>query len=161
MLQASSGFDDVLRRIEIEKGYKEAEYKNDPVKLERYMRMDYQSTKDRYEKLLADNQKSFRPAFDKVETLLKMPASELSEPAIVKEDPHDHLSYLFTNDNDPNGKILIKPNPAYFNKKLPRSSPQFFSVIMIGSDKDPIAAKAMAGITKAVDFTMLKNMLAK
>jgi hypothetical protein len=161
MLEASSGFRDILKNKEIEKGFKEKEYKNDAVKLERYMRMDYQSTKDRYEKLLADNEKTFRPAFSKVESRLKMSSSELGEPAIVKKDPNDPLSYLFTDDGDPNGQVLIKPNPAYFNKKLSRSSPQFISVTLVGNGKDPIAARAMTDIMTAVDFSLLKNMLAK
>ena len=79
------------------------------------MKMDYLSTKDRYEKQLADNEKNYKPAFTKIETLLKMPATELNEPAIVKQDPNDHLSYLFTDDNDGFGKILkFKPNHRYF-----------------------------------------------
>ena len=123
--------------------------------------MDYQSTKDRYGKLLAENDKQYQSAFSKIESLLKHPASELSQPAIVKDDPNDHLSYLFTDDNDPNGKILIKPNSQYFNKTLSRSSPQFFSVYVIGNHRDPIAAKAMADLTKAVDFSLLKSMLGK
>lgn len=161
MSNASSGFKNVLKNIEIEKSYKEKEYKNDAAKLQRYLKMDYQSTKDRYEKLLAENERTFKPAFVKVESLLKMPAAELSQPAIIKQDPNDHLSYLFTEDEDPFARILIKPNPAYFNKTLPRSSPQFFSVYIIGSPKDPIAATAMRDITKAVDFVKLKNMLGK
>ena len=100
MLATASGFNDVLRNIEIEKTYKETEYKNDPEKLKHYIKMDYQPGKERYEKLLADNEKNFQPAFAKLELLLKMPATELSQPAIVKIDPHDHLSYLFTDDED-------------------------------------------------------------
>ena len=161
MLATASGFNDVLKNIEIEKTYKETEYKNDPEKLKQYIKMDYQPGKERYEKLLADNEKNFQPAFTKLEALLKMPATELSQPAIVKIDPHDHLSYLFTDDDDPFGKILIKPNPAYFNKNLPRSSAQFFSVYIIGNPKDPIASKVMTDIIKAVDFAALKNMLGK
>jgi hypothetical protein len=161
MSNASLGFKDVLKNIEIEKTYKEKEYKNDAVKLQRYLKMDYQSTKDRYEKLLAENEKMFKPAFIKVDSLLKMPVADLSQSAIVKQDPNDHLSYLFTKDEDPFGKILIKPNPAYFNKTLPRSSPQFFSVYITGNPNDPITAVAMADIIKAVDFAKLKNMLAK
>ena len=160
-VSSASGFNDVLKNIEIEKSYKEKEYKNDPEKLSRYIKMDYQSTKDRYEKLLAENDKPYQSAFSKIESLLKLPASELSQSAIVKGDPNDHLSYLFTDDNDPFGKILIKPNPAYFNKKLPRSSPQFFWVHIIGNHKDPIAAKNMGDIMSAVDFAALKNMLGK
>lgn len=161
MVTSASGFKDVLKNNEIEKTYKEAEYKNDPEKLSRYLKMDYQPTRERYEKLLAENDKKYKPAFTRVESLLKMSAAELNETAIVKVDPQDHLSYLFTDDNDPFGKILIQPNPAYFNKKLPRSSPQFFSVYIIGNHKDPVSRKAMADLIKAVDFEVLKSMLGK
>jgi len=150
-----------LDGIEIERGYKEKEYKNDPAKLAHYMKMDYNNIKERYEKLLADNEKRFKPAFDKIDALLKMPEAELNQPAIVKMDPHDALAYLFVDDEDPMGEVLVKPNPAYFNKKLPRSSPQFFWVSVRANQKDPIAAKFMTDIMKAVDFTTLKNMLGK
>ena len=159
--QSASGFQDVLDRLEIEKTYKEKEYKNDPEKLKKYMKMDYTDSKTRYEKLIRDNEKTFQPAFEKIETQLKMSAAELNQPAIVKMDPKDHLSYLFTDDNDPFGRILIKPNPGYFNKKLPRSTPQFFWVQVTGSHKDPIAANFISDIIKAVDFSLLKNMLGK
>lgn len=160
MLALASHFREVLADNDISKKNKEIEFKNDPEKLKKYMKMDYLSTKERYEKLLGDNDKSYKPAFDKIDKQLKLPAAELNEQAIVKHDPYDHLSFLFTDDNDPFGEVLIKPNPAYF-KKLPKSSPQFFSVFLTGSHKDPIAAKFMTDIMKAVDFTTLKNMLGK
>jgi hypothetical protein len=158
---SSSSFKETLDNIEIEKKYKETEFKNDPDKLQKYLKMDYQPRKDRYRKLLSENEKSYQPAFAKIEALLKMPTAELSQAAIVKMDPHDNgLSYLFTNDNDPFGKVLIKPNPAYF-RKLPKSSPQFFWIYVKGDPKDPIAAKAMTDLMSAVDYTVLKNMLGK
>ena len=161
MLMAASGFKDVLKNKEIEKGFKEKEYKNDPEKLKKYMKMDYLEVKARYEKLLSDNEKDYKPAFDKIEKQLKMPAAELNQQAIVKLDPHgSHLAYLFTDDSDGFGQVLIKPNPAYF-KKLPKSSPQFFWIFLRGSHKDPIALKFMTDIMKAVDFATLKNMLGK
>ena len=160
-LMSASGFQDVLKNNEIEKGFKEKEYKNDPEKLNKYMKMSYLSTKERYEKLLRDNEKDYQPAFEKIEAQLKTAASELNQPAIVKIDPHDHLSYLFTDDDDPFGQILIKPNPAYFNKKLPGSAPQFFSIYIRGNQKDPVVAKFMSDIIKAVDFAALKNLLGK
>lgn len=161
MRSAASGFKDVLDRLEIEKGFKEKEYKNDPEKLSRYMKMDYNDSKARYEKLIADNDKKFKPAFNKLESQLKKSESELNQPAIVKQDPNDYLAYLFTDDNDPMGQVLIKPNPGYFNKKLPRSSPQFFWIYVRANHKEPIAAKFMADIMKAVDFAALRNMLGK
>jgi hypothetical protein len=160
-LISASGFVDVLKGIEIEKKYKEAEYKNDAAKLQRYMKMDYLPVKENYEKLLANNDKNYKPAFDKIEAQLKLPADELNQQAIVKNDPNDYLSYLFTDDNDGFGKILIKPNPGYFNRKLPRSTPQFFWVYVRANHKEPIATRFMADIMKAVDFAKLKTMLGK
>lgn len=161
MEMEQGSFKDVLKNNEIAKKYKETEYKNDPDKLQRYMKMEYLSIKERYEKELASIEKRYKAAFAKIETLLSLPASELNQSAIVRQDPSDHLSYQFTDDNDSFGKILIKPNPGYFNKKLPKSSPQFFWVYIRGNHKEPIAAKFMADIMKAVDFNALKNMLGK
>ena len=161
MLMAASGFKDVLKNKEIEKGFKEKEYKSEPEKLKKYMKMDYLEIKARYEKLLSDNEKDYKPAIDKIEQQLKMPAAELNQQAIVKLDPlGSHSAYLFTDDSDPSGQVLIKPNPAYF-KKLPKSSPQFFGISLEGCHTEPIAAKFMTDIMKAVDFAALKNMLGK
>jgi hypothetical protein len=158
---AAAGFRDVLKSIETEKSYKEKEFKDDPAKMSKYLKMDYQQIKARYEKLLADNDTYFAPAFTAIETQLSMPAAELDKPAIVKSDPHSSLNYLFTTDDDPFCRILIKPNPSYFNKKLSKSTPQFFSVYVRADSQDAIAAKFMTDIIKAVDFNLLKNMLGK
>jgi hypothetical protein len=158
---AERNFKDVLNNIEIERKFKAEEYKGDPERLKKYMKMDYNNIKQRYEKLLAETDQKYRPAFLKIETLLGMDASALSQPSIVKNDPQDYLSYLFVDESDPMGEILIKPNPSYFNKKLPRYTPQFFSVFITGSHKDPIASRCMEGIIKAVDFKALKNMIGK
>lgn len=161
MLNAAAGFKDVLKNIEMEKGLMKTEYKNDPEKLTKYMK-GYNYTKDRYEKFLADNEKNYKPEFDKIETLLTMSAEELNQHAIVKLDPNANLSsYLFTDDNDPSGEILIKPNPVYFNKKISRSAPQFFWINVIWNHNDPIATKFNSDIKTAVDFAALKNMLGK
>jgi len=108
-----------------------------------------------------NTEKNYKNALAKLETLLKMPSDESGQPAIVKQDPSDYLSYLFTTDNDPFGKVLIKPNPGYFNSKLTRSSPQFFLVNITGNEKDPVASKVMTDLMKDFDFSALKNMLGK
>ena len=161
MLEAAGGFKDILKNLEIEKGLMEKEYKNDPEKLAKYMK-GYNYTKDRYEKFLADNEENYKPEFEKIETFLEMPAVELNQHAIVKLDPNANLaSYLFTDDNDPFGEVLIKPNPGYFNTKLPRSTPQFFWVNVIWNHNDPIATRFSEDIVNAVDFETLKKMLGK
>lgn len=104
---------------------------------------------------------NFKNALAKIETLLKMPAGELGQPAIVKRDPNDYLSYLFTTDDDSFGRVLIKPNPGYFNSKLSRSSPQFFLVNITGNEKDNIAAKVISDVMKNIDFSALRNILGK
>lgn len=161
MLDAERGFKDILKNLEMEKGFEEVEFKNDPEKLAKYLK-GYHYSKDRYEKFLADNEENYKPEFDKIETLSQMPAEELNQHAIVKLDPNANLaSYLFTDDNDPFGEILIKPNPGYFNKKLTRSTPQFFWVNLIWNHNDPIATKFSEDIMKAVEFEKLKSMIGK
>ena len=106
-------------------------------------------------------EQDFKNALAKIETLLKMPSGESDQPAIVKQDPNDYLSFLFTTNDDPFSKVLIKPNPGYFNSKLPRSSPQFIVVNVTGDEKEPVAAKVMMDVIKDLDFTALRNMLGK
>ena len=113
------------------------------------------------ESLKSKTEQEFKNALAKIETLMKMPSDESGQPAIVKQDPADYLSYLFTINSDAFGKVLIKPNPGYFNSKLPRSSPQFFVVNISGNEKEPVAAKVITDLMKNFDFTALKNMLGK
>lgn len=156
----ASGFKDVLKNNEISKTYKEKEYKNDAEKMARFTRMDYEPTKERYNKMLTDIDKQYEAAFKKIDDQLKGAAAELNEFAIVKMDPKDHLSYVFVDGDDKMGKVLIRPNPSYF-KKVPRSTPQFFCITVTGDPKEPIANQAMEGLMKAVDFVGLKAMLGK
>ena len=111
--------------------------------------------------LKTKTEQDFKKALAKIEILMKMPSSESDQPAIVKQDPNDYLSFLFTTNDDPFRKVLIKPNPGYFNSKLPRSSPQFIVVNVIGNNNEPVAAKVMTDVIKDLDFTALRNMLGK
>jgi hypothetical protein len=55
----------------------------------------------------------------------------------------------------------IKPNLAYYHNKLPKSSPQFFTVVYKIAKDGAVFDDNMEAIKKAVDFAMLKNMLGK
>jgi hypothetical protein len=79
----------------------------------------------------------------------------------VKRDPNDTYNYLFTDDNDKFGEVLIKLNPSYFNKKLSKTVPQFFLIYITWNHNEPIATKFREDIISAVDFATLKNMLGK
>jgi hypothetical protein len=107
----------------------------------------------------AKTEQDFKKALAKIESLMKMLSGESDQPAIVKQDPNDYLSFLFTTNDDPFSKVLIKPNPGYFNSKLPRSSPQFIVVNVTGNNNEPVAAKVMTDVIKDLDFTALRNML--
>jgi hypothetical protein len=109
----------------------------------------------------AKTEQDYKKALEKIETEMKMSSGESDQPAIVKQDTHDYLSFLFTTNDDPFAKVLIKPNPGYFNSKLPRSAPQFFVVNITGNEKEPVAAKVMKDIMMDFDFTGLKNILGK
>jgi hypothetical protein len=150
-----------LKQLEQQKTQLQAEYKNDPEKFQRYLKNDYQYNKDRFEKDVTRTEQNFNTALTKIETLLKMPSGELGQPAIVKKDSNDYLSYLFTTNEDKFGHILIRPNPGYFINKLSRSSPQFFLVNVTGSEEDPVSARVLTDLMKDFDFSVLKNMLGK
>ena len=106
-------------------------------------------------------EQDYKNALAKIETLMKTTSGESDQPAIVKQDTHDYLSFLFTTNDDPFARVLIKPNPGYFNSKLPRSSPQFIVVNVIGNNNEPVAAKVMTDVIKDMDFTALRNLLGK
>ena len=148
-----------LKMNELTKTQLETEYKSDPERLKRYLKNTYLFNKEKYEKGIIKSEQEFNNAFAGIEILLKMSASELEQPAIVRQDPHDYLSYQFTTDDDPFGRVLIQPNPAYFNEKLPRAMPQFIMVNVVGDTKNQITAKAIGDIIKAIDFAALKKMV--
>ena len=160
MENSAIGLKDNLKTIELEKTLTEKEYKSDPEKLKKYVK-GYQYTKDKYEKFLTDNEKPFKLAFENIETQLQMSAEILNQKAIVKRDPNDTYNYLFTDDNDKFGEVLIKLNPSYFNKKLSKTVPQFFLIYITWNHNEPIATKFREDIISAIDFATLKNMLGK
>ncbi|WP_315821409.1 hypothetical protein [Paraflavitalea speifideaquila] len=57
--------------------------------------------------------------------------------------------------------LAVKPNLDYYRKKLPKSTPQFFTVVYKIAKGDAVFADNYAAIQKAVDLTKLKSMLGK
>jgi hypothetical protein len=150
-----------LKKIEDAKSYDDKENHNDPEKQKKYLKA-YQTSKDRLEHLLSEQNKSYVLQLDKIDGQLNMSSEELNQPAIVKPDPKSTLSsYIFTNAEDPFGEVLIKPNPGYFNKKSARATPQFFWITITWNPKDPIASLFKEDIMKAIDYTALNTMLGK
>ena len=91
---------------------------------------------------------------------LQQPDAVLSKPAICPWNDEQRFTG-FAAEGSPGAFIAVKPNPDYFNKTLAPSSPQFFSVVYTLSKGDPVFEDNIAAIQRALNFTILKNMLGK
>ena len=95
-----------------------------------------------------------------INELLKQPDAALSGPAIYPQNDEQKFTG-FVKEGSPGSFIAVKPNPDYYRKKLPKSAPQFFTVVYKIAKGDAIFEQNITTIKKAVDFTQLKNMLGK
>lgn len=87
-------------------------------------------------------------------------ANALAEPAII-----DHIKGYFdfqgfVGEDHDFANYVIKPNPAYFNPKLPKSSPQFMTVYYDELEEE-IFKIGTEELLKAIDFAALQAMLGK
>lgn len=91
---------------------------------------------------------------------LKRSDEELNKPAVCLWN--DEQSFTgFVAEGTPGSFIAIKPNPNYYRRNLPLSSPQFFTVVYKVAAGDPVFEENMASIKKAIDFTALRKMLGR
>jgi len=95
-----------------------------------------------------------------INDLLKQSDAALSSPAICPSNDEQRFTG-FVKEGTPGSFIAVKPNLDYYHKKIPKSSPQFFTVVYKISEGDPVFEQNIAGIKNAVDFTALKSMLGK
>jgi hypothetical protein len=91
---------------------------------------------------------------------LKLPDEELAQPAICMWNEEERFE-KFVEEGTKGSFIAVKPNLAYYRKKLPLSTPQLFSVVYKISKGDPVFEENMAYIKTAIDFAKLKGMLGK
>lgn len=91
---------------------------------------------------------------------LKKPESELNQPAICMWNDEERFE-KFVEEGTLGSFIAIKPNLAYYKKNLPKSSPQFITVVYKIAHGDHVFEENIANIKKAIDFAKLKNMLGK
>ncbi len=91
---------------------------------------------------------------------LKKTESYLTQTAICMWNDEERFEG-FVDEGTKGSFIAVKPNLNYYHKKLPKSSPQFFTLVYKISYGDRVFDENIANIKKAVDFTTLKNMLGK
>lgn len=91
---------------------------------------------------------------------LKRPESELSKPAICMWNDEERFEG-FVEEGQRGSFIAVKPNLDYYNRKLQKSVPQFFSVVFKIAHGDPVFESNIDAIKKSIDFATLRNMLGK
>jgi len=94
-----------------------------------------------------------------VDNILKTDKA-LNEPAIIDNNKSYFEFEGFVEASHIYARYAIKPNLAYFNPKLPKSSPQFM-VLYYNIEADPVFKAAREEFFKALDFANLKAMLGK
>ena len=102
----------------------------------------------------------FQKFLDNISEYLTKPESELSQPAICLWNDEERFTG-FVDEGTLGSFFAIKPNLSYYKKNLPKSSPQFFTVVYTLSLGDPVFEANIAAIKEAVDFAKLKSMLGK
>ena len=119
--------------------------------------------KRRLEKTMKDDASSsdyYKQFMKNIDTELSKPEEKLIIPAICKWNDEERFT-SFVEEGTKGSFIAVKPDLNYYNKKLPKSAPQFFFVQYIIAHGDLVFEENIAGIQKAVDFNALKAMLGK
>lgn len=119
--------------------------------------------KKRLEQAAKDNptEKAYLDTYFKnISNYLTNPETELSKPAICMWNDEERFE-RFVEEGTRGSFIAVKPNLAYYHKKLPKSSPQFFTVVYKVSKDDLVFEENISNIKQAIDFATLKSMLGK
>jgi hypothetical protein len=119
--------------------------------------------KKRLEKSVKENpssEKYVQKYFDRINEYLAKPESELIQDAICMWNDEERFE-RFVEEGKSGSFIAVKPNLSYFKKNLPKSSPQFFTVIYKIEHEDPVFEANITAIKEAVDFAKLRSMLGK
>lgn len=102
----------------------------------------------------------FQKFLDNISEYLSKPDSELSQDAICMWNDEERFNG-FVEEGANGSFIAVKPNMEYYNQKLPKSSPQFFTVVYTLTQNEPVFEANIAAIRAAVNFAKMKNMLGK
>ncbi len=124
---------------------------NDTLPFSYLSRKEYLLTqKKRLEQAVKDNptEKAYLDTYFKnISNYLTKPESELSKPAICMWNDEERFE-KFVEEGTRGSFIAVKPNLAYYHKNLPKSSPQFFTVVYKISKDDPVFEENIANIKK-------------
>jgi len=108
-----------------------------------------------------DQQRSYySPAIKLIEGFLKTKSeAELSQPAVILHPGDMQPMPDFVPMGTPGADILIKPNPGYYDQKLPKHTPQLFSINLTIEHSDPVFEHVYEYVGKAINIQKFKAML--
>lgn len=119
--------------------------------------------KKRLEKSVLENpsgEKYSKKYFDRINEFLSRSEDELSKEAICMWNDEERFEG-FVEEGTRGSFIAVKPDLGYYKMNLPKSSPQFFTVIYKLGQGDPVFEANISAIKEAVDFAALRSMLGK
>jgi hypothetical protein len=117
--------------------------------------------KKRLEKSIKENSGDIgfsNKCISNINDYLNNPESDLNKPAICMWNEEERFE-KFVNEGTVGSFLAVKPNLNYYHKKLPKSAPQFITVIFTLSSGDQVFEENISNIKKAIDFAALKKML--
>jgi hypothetical protein len=142
------------KRIEeIEKGYtgnaREA-------RINRYLK-DYRTDEQGKQESIAAVSEKYQKTLDLMDGLQRnMPESELLRPAVVQGPANGFQGFQ---DDTPHIHMLVRPDPEYFDKRMSRTTPQFFTVVALEEARLSASREVVAAFVQKFRFERLKQML--
>jgi hypothetical protein len=113
------------------------------------------------DKNMYDQQRNYYiPAIRSIENMLKNKSdAELASPAVILHPGDMQPMPDFVPMGTSGADILIKPNPDYYDRKLPKHAPQLFSINLNVSHDDPVFDHVYENVSKAINIQKFKAML--
>jgi hypothetical protein len=113
------------------------------------------------DKKMYDQQRDyFSPSIQLIEGILKTKSeAELSQSAVILHPGDMKPLPEFVPVGAPGADILIKPNPGYYDRKLPKHAPQLFSIRLTVSHDDPVFEHVYENVSKAINIQKFRAML--
>jgi len=143
-----------------ELAYLKKSYPDNPRRWQRYLE-DYQTDEQRLQASINHMTGQYQATLKLMDDLLKnLSAEELQKPAVISV-----IATAFKGFEDDfkekNANMLIRWNPDYFDNKLSKASPQFFTVFLRENRRDLPAVEITRLFKQKFRFEVLSSMLGK
>lgn len=140
--------------------YLKKSYPDNPRRWQRFLE-DYQTDEQRLQMAIDKMTAQYQATLKIMDDLLKnLSAEELQKPAVISV-----IATAFKGFEDDykekNANMLIRWNPDYFDKKLSKASPQFFTVLVRENRRDLPAVEITRLFKQKFRFEVLSSMLGK